>query len=38
MTEPEDKGYTVEDRRFLHKSEELWAAFETAGIPCQKLY
>jgi hypothetical protein len=22
MTEPEDKGYTVEDRRFLHKSEE----------------
>ena len=22
MTEPEDKGYKVEDRRFLHKSEE----------------
>jgi hypothetical protein len=22
MTEPEDKGYTVEDRRYLHKSEE----------------
>ena len=22
MDEPEDKGYTVEDRRFLHKSEE----------------
>jgi hypothetical protein len=22
MTEPEDKGYKVEDRRYLHKSEE----------------
>jgi len=22
MTEPEDKGYKVEDRRFLHQSEE----------------
>ena len=22
MTDPEDKGYTVQDRRFLHKSEE----------------
>ena len=22
MTDPEDKGYTVEDRRYLHKSEE----------------
>jgi hypothetical protein len=22
MDEPEDKGYTVEDRRFLHKNEE----------------
>ena len=22
MTDSEDKGYTVQDRRFLHKSEE----------------
>jgi hypothetical protein len=30
--------WAMDDSFFLHKSEELWAAFETAGIPCQKLY
>jgi hypothetical protein len=32
MAEPEDKGYTVEDRRFLHMSEEEKAKLrEKAG-------
>jgi hypothetical protein len=44
MTEPEDKGYTVEDRRFLHKSEEEKArikeeeAARQAGAAAQEAY
>jgi hypothetical protein len=44
MTEPEDKGYTVEDRRFLHKSEEEKArikeeeAVRQAGADAQEAY
>jgi hypothetical protein len=30
MSEPEDKGYTVEDRRFLHLSEEEKAKVRAA--------
>jgi hypothetical protein len=30
MDEPEDKGYKVEDRRFLHKSEEEKAKIKEA--------
>jgi hypothetical protein len=42
MTEPEDKGYTVEDRRFLHKNEEEKAkikeeeATRKAGVEAQE--
>lgn len=37
MTEPEDKGYKVEDRRYLHKSEEEKARIreEEAGRQTQ---
>ena len=44
MTEPEDKGYTVEDRRFLHKSEEEKAkikeeeAARQAGAAAKEAY
>lgn len=44
MTEPEDKGYKVEDRRFLHKSEEEKAtikeeeAARQAGAAAQEAY
>ena len=44
MTEPEDKGYTVEDRRFLHKSEEEKAkikeeeATRQAGAAAKEAY
>ncbi len=44
MTEPEDKGYTVEDRRFLHKSEEEKArikeeeAAHQAGAAAKEAY
>jgi len=30
--------WAMDDGFFLHKGEELRAAFEQAGIPCQKLY
>ncbi len=45
MTEPEDKGYKVEDRRFLHKSEEEKArikeeeaARQEAGAAAQEAF
>ena len=44
MTEPEDKGYTVEDRRYLHKSEEEKAeikqeeAARQAGAEAKEAY
>jgi hypothetical protein len=44
MTEPEDKGYKVEDRRFLHQSEEEKArikeeeAARQAGAAAQEAY
>jgi hypothetical protein len=44
MTEPEDKGYTVNDRRFMHKSEEEKArikeeeATRQAGAAAQEAY
>src|SRR3974390_2513983 len=44
MTEPEDKGYTLEDRRFLHKSEEEKAkikeeeAARQAGAAAKEAY
>jgi hypothetical protein len=44
MTEPEDKGYTVDDRRFMHKSEEEKArikeeeATRQAGVAAQEAY
>ncbi len=44
MTEPEDKGYTVEDRRYLHKSEEEKAqikeeeAARQAGAAAKEAY
>ena len=44
MTEPEDKGYKVEDRRFLHKSEEEKArikeeeAIRQAGAAAKEAY
>ena len=44
MTEPEDKGYTVDDRRFLHKSEEEKArikeeeAIRQAGAAAKEAY
>ncbi len=36
MTDPEDKGYTVEDRRYLHKSEEEKAKMREEETARQK--